>query len=94
MKAILIIFILLFMAGLATAAFAASGGPPPGNDNQIIYNKNGQWGAAVVGYGLSLSTTGGQKTLFLSGPTVPTTAIIEENNTPIITETGSYIVEE
>lgn len=46
----------ILMLCLSAGAWAANT-PPPGSNNQVIYNKNGQYGAVSVGQGLSISTS-------------------------------------
>lgn len=86
-----LVFCLSFIGYIAHANV-----PPPGQPGNIITNNgNGQYGVYCVGTGLSVTTSGAQQCLTSSGSgPVPSTAIIEENGTPILTETGQFIVEE
>lgn len=82
--------LLLFVPLFAEAANT----PPPGSNGDLIYNKNGQYGAACVGTGLSLTTTGGQTCLNSSSAPPSGDFIITETGDPIVTETGDNIVTE
>jgi hypothetical protein len=95
MKLLYAIFSILFIAGFIALAHAANT-PPPGSSGDIITNGgSGQFSVYGVGSGLNVTTSGGKNYLNSTGTgSVPTTAIIEENGSPIVTETGQYIVEE
>lgn len=84
------LILLLFVPMFAWAANT----PPPGDDTDLIYNNAGRYGNYGIGTGLSVTTTGGKKYLNSTGSPTPTTSIIEENGSPILTEAGQNIVEE
>lgn len=87
--------VLLFIIFMLPMAAWAANSPPPGAPNDLAYNKNGQWGGACVGTGLTLTTTGGQTCLNSSGAPPPTgDFIVTETGDPIVTETGDNIVTE
>lgn len=93
-KAFLLLLVLLALLSSAHGVRAAYQGPP-GDDTDISYNDAGQWNGYGIGQGLTVTTTGGKKYLNSIGSSpVPSNAIIEENGTPILTQSGQYIIEE